>query len=170
MTWGAVLAAEADNFISPLIASFEAGVLCAEDSTVARDAPDTVAGTTHVVDEAPPFINNGRIVPAVIGVGFGIKSSVLTEQGLDTVRIRVTHPPFAGSGATEQSFMTTIGAQNAPSITFYQFDYAYELALGDWTMTASTGGVTLYEQTFTVVAPTLLPELSGLCGSSDYLS
>jgi len=170
MTWGAVASAAPDDFISPLIGSLEAGVLCAQDSGIARDAPDTVAGTTHIVENAPPFISTGRVVPAVIGVGFGVKSSVMMDGGLDTVRMTVTHPPLFGSGATEQSFITSIGAQGAPGITFYQFDYDYELALGDWTMTASAGGMTLYQQTFTVVAPSLLPELAGLCGYSDYLS
>lgn len=170
LAWGAFVWAEVADFISPVIGSFEAGILCAQESGETREAPDTVAGTTHVIDEAPPFVSNGRAVPAVLGIGFGVKSGVAAEAGLADVRMTLTHPAFAGSGATEQSFTTYIGPATDPGLTFYQFDYGYELALGDWTMTAQAAGVTLFETTFTVVPPAALPELAGVCGYLDLLS
>ena len=169
---GAVVFAQADDFKSPLLGFYDAGVLCAQDATVVRDAPDTVAGTTHVIEDAPPFVSKGRIVPAVIGIGFGVRAGLVGDVGQDGVAMRVTHPALSGggNGATEQSFMTNIGSELSPGVTFYQFDYDYELALGDWTMTASVGDVTLYETTFTVVSPRALPELAGVCGYLDLLS
>lgn len=172
--WGAVVLAQDTgsprDFVSMLIDSFEAGVVCAQDGGTVRDAPGTVAGTTHVVEQAPPFVSNGRRVPAVLGIGFGVKSSVPLPSGLEDVTMTVTHPPFKGSGATEQSFVTRIGGEGIPGITFYQFDYDYELALGEWTMSAFANGVTLYHATFTVVPPAALPELASVCGYSDLLS
>lgn len=165
----AVCANEAD-FVSPLLGFFEAGVLCAQDATTVRVAPNTVAGTTHVVEDAPPFVSKERLVPAVIGIGFGVRAGLSGDFGQNNVLMTVTHPPLRDSGATEQSFTTTIGAELTPSITFYQFDYSYELVLGDWTMTATVNDVTLYETTFTVVAPSKLPELAGVCGYLDLLS
>lgn len=147
-----------------MIGFLEAGVLCAQEGGAVREAPDTVAGTTHVVEEAPAFISTGRAVPAVLGVGFGVRSGVLGDLGVEDVTMTVTHPAFAGSGATEQSFLTRVGTQNSPGITFYQFDYGYELALGEWTMTASVGSTVLYDITFTVVPPSALPELAEACG------
>lgn len=168
--WAQPNTSKSGDFVSPMVDFFEAGVLCATDEGVSREAPDTVAGTTHVVEDAPPFVSNGRFVPAVIGIGFGVRSSVISDAGLDGVTMTVSHPAFAGNGATQQSFVTRLGPQGAPGITFYQFDYGYELALGDWTMTASADGVTLYEATFTVVPPAALPELAGTCGYLDLLS
>lgn len=170
LVWGAAATADEGDVITPMIDFFEAGVLCAQDSGVSREAPDTVAGTTHVIEDAPPFVSDGRLVPAVIGIGFGVRSSVVSPLGLDGVTMTVTHPPFSGSGATEQSFVTVVGGQGDPGITFYQFDYGYELALGDWTMIARLGDDVLYEVTFTVVPPSALPDLAGVCGYLDLLS
>lgn len=167
--WGVCASAQTDEFKSPMLGFFEAGVLCAQDGGTVRDAPDTVAGTTHVVTDAPPFVSTGRAVPAVTGIGFGVRSGLIGTFAQDGVVMSITHPPFAGSGTTEQSFITQIGPKGSPGITFYQFDYGYELALGDWTMTATTGGIVLYEVTFTVVPPSALPELADVCGYQDLL-
>jgi hypothetical protein len=75
----AVLTAEdflvSPDFVSPMVGFFEAGVICAQDGYGVRHAPDTIAGTTHVVEDAPPFVSNGRVVPAVLGIGFGVRGS-----------------------------------------------------------------------------------------------
>lgn len=152
-----------------MLGFFEAGVLCAQNGGEVREAPDTVAGTTHVVDDVPPFVSTGRAVPAVIGIGFGVRSGLVGDLGQDGVTMTVTHPPFAGNGATEQSFLTRVGAQDTPGITFYQFDYGYELALGEWSMTASVGSTILYKVDFVVVPPSALPELAVVCGYQDLI-
>ena len=170
MAWGNVASAAEDDFVSTEVGFFEAGVICAQASNVVRDAPDTLAGSTHVIEDAPPFVSEGRIVPAVLGNGFGVRSGLATEFGQNGVLMTITHPPLGGSGVTQQSFISNIGSSTAPSVTFYQFDYGYELALGEWVMTASRDGDTLYETTFTVVSPSALPELAGVCGYLDLLS
>lgn len=167
---GTIVFAAGDDFASPLLATFEAGIVCAQDSGVTRDAPDTVAGSSNVIDEAPAFVSTGRVAPAVLGLGFGVQAGVSGDIGMEGVTMSVTHPPFDGSGATRQSFTTYIGPGDDPSITMYQFDFPYELALGDWTMRASRSGVTFYEVTFTVMPPAALPDLAGVCGYTDLLS
>jgi len=168
--WGVAVFAQDDEFVSPLIGFYEAGVICAQETVVTRDAPNTVAGTTNVVEDAPPFVSRGRLVPAVLGIGFGVRAGLASDEGTDGVTMTVSHPALPQNGATEQSFVTVVGGKDTPGITFYQFDYDYELTLGDWTMTASVGAVTLYETTFTVVAPQTLPQLAGACGYLDLLS
>lgn len=167
--WGVVVFAQTPDDVSPFLGSFEAGILCAQEPSGIREAPDTVAGTTHVIDTSPDFVNTGRVVPAVIGIGFGVRAG-LGDVGLDGVLMTVTHPPLEGSGVTEQSFMTSIGSSDEPGLTFYQFDEDYELALGEWRMTATTADAQLYDVTFTVVPPAALPELAGACGYLDLLS
>ena len=170
IAWGVGASAAEDDFVSPMIGLFEAGVLCAQEGGTVRSAPDTLAGNTYVVEGAPHFVSTDRLVPAVLGIGFGVRSGLASDLGQDGVLMSVTHPPMEGSGVTQQSFTTAVGSRDVPNVTFYQFDYGYELALGDWTMTASFGGVTLYETTFTVVPPSALPELAGVCGYLDLLS
>lgn len=168
--WGVAVFAAEEDFVSPLIGFYEGGVLCAPNAVETRDAPDTIAGTTNVIKDAPPFVSTARLVPAVLGIGFGVRAGMSSEFGQDGVLMTATHPPLAGSDATSQSFYTYVGSFDDPGITFYQFDHGYELALGDWTMTASYGGLTLYETTFTVVSPATLPQLAGACGYLDLLS
>ncbi|MEL6959373.1 MAG: DUF3859 domain-containing protein [Pseudomonadota bacterium] len=174
IAWGAVVFAEIrtdeTDFVSPLLGAFRAGVFCAPETVGRRAAPDTVSGETNIIDQTPPFASYGRVVPAVLGIGFGAEAGIMGDIGTDGVLMTVTHPPFDGLGATTQSFVTYIGPETDPSITFYQFDHPYELALGDWTMRASQAGVTLYEVTYTVVPPEALPELAGICGYQDLLS
>jgi len=170
IAWGSVVSGQQNaQTIAPLVSFFESGVLCASDTGVTREAPDTVAGTTHVIEHAPPFVSNNHIVPAVIGIGFGVKSGIDAPVALNDVLISVTHPPFAGSGTTQQSYSSYIGPGTDPSINFYQFDYGYELALGEWTMSASFDGYTLWETSFVVVAPADLPELASVCGYQDLI-
>lgn len=159
----------AEDTLAPEIAFFDAGILCAPNAIGEREAPDTVAGTTHVVEDAPPFVSDGRIVPAVIGVGFGVRAAVAGDGGLNGVTISFTHPAMPGSGATNQSFESYVGPASDPGLAFYQFDYDYELVTGDWTMEASYDGYTLFRTTFTVVPPGALPELADACGYVDLL-
>jgi len=140
--WGAIVLAQAADQLSEEIGFFESGVICAPLSIGTRDAPDTVAGTTHVIEDAPPFVSNGRVVPAVLGIGFGVRAGM----------------------------SSTIGHEDAPGVTFYQFDYGYELAIGEWVMMAIADETVLYEVTFNVVPPSALPELADVCGYIDLLS
>ncbi len=154
---------------SPDIAGIEIGVICPPEPVGASPAPGTLAGTTHVIDVDPPFVSNSRIVPATIGVGFGVKALATDPAGLQDVVMVVTHPPMGKERIQTQSFQTRIKG-DAPSVTFYQFDYAYELVTGRWQMTAMRGDTVLYQASFDVVPPQRLPELAGACGYEDLLS
>lgn len=155
--------------LSQAIASAQIGVICAVAPDEVVPAPGTVSGTKHVVSEVPPFVSYGRVVPAVLGVGFGISARAADPDGLSTT-MEVTHPPFPGSGATFQSFPSRLpGASDG--ITFYQFDHGYELVTGRWTLVMrDLSGSVLYSVAFDVVPPEQLPQLATACGYSDLLS
>lgn len=151
------------------IATLETGVICPPESTGTRPAPDTVAGVTNVVAEEPPFVSTVNKVPAVMGIGFGAKAMSETVFGIDNVTMTITHPPMGPEQATQQSFLTSISGTDT-SITFYQFDYDYELLPGEWTMTATSGGDVLYTTSFQVVPPQQVPELAAICNFESLLS
>lgn len=157
------------DVIASTMASVEAGVICAPEATGVLDAPDTVAGTTHVIAEEPPFVAITRRVPAVLGIGFGVKSRTADFAGLNGVTMTVTHPAMGSAGATQQSFATTIRGTD-PSLTFYQFDFDYELLPGIWQMTADFEGEILFRTTFEVLPPEDVPELAAICGFEELLS
>jgi hypothetical protein len=156
--------AEEGDFTGRLLGSFEAGVFCAPPTAGTNPAPDTVAGTTHIVDVTPEFLSNSRQVPAVIGLGFGVLAKAKRDDLRDVTMI-VTHPPMGPDGVTRQSFMTSITADIA-SMTYYQFDRESELLPGVWTLEAVHEGETVYRARFTVVPPEALPAVAAACGGS----
>ena len=159
----------AQDKTGPAIAVLETGVICPPESTGTRPAPDTVAGVTNVVAEEPPFVSTVNKVPAVIGIGFGAKAMSEATFGIDNVTMTITHPPMGAEKATRQSFQTSISGTDT-SITFYQFDYDYELLIGEWTMTATAGKEILYSTSFQVVAPQQVSELAEICNFQSLLS
>lgn len=163
------LAESVKRATSPAIARLETGVICPPPAVGVSEAPDTVAGTTHLIDEDPPFISNGHQVPAVMGIGFGAKAMAQASLGIDNITMTVTHPPMGADGVTEQRFLTRISGLDT-SLTFYQFDHSYEVLVGTWTMTASKDGELLYQTSFEVVPPQKLPELAAACGFENLLS
>ena len=112
----------------------------------------TVAGTTHLIAVDPPFVSTKRRVPAVIGIGFGVKARALNPAGIDDVRIVISHPPMGDQGTIAQTFESRISGLD-PSLTFYQFDFDYELVTGIWQMQAMQGTLVLYRTTFEVLPP-----------------
>lgn len=154
---------------SDLIETLDSGVVCAPPTTGEKLAPDTIAGVTHLIDTDPPFVSTKNRVPAVLGIGFGVKSSVRLPDGLAGVTMTITHPPIGPEGITQQSFQTSISG-GGQSLTFYQFDYDYEMQTGDWLMEASLDGIPLYAVAFEVVLPQQIPELAQVCGFENLLS
>lgn len=159
----------ADGVTSGSIASVETGLICPPTDMATSPAPDTLAGTTHVITEDPAFAARTRIVPAILGIGFGVKSQAVDVNGLAPVLMVIEHPPMGPTQATEQSFFTTINGTR-PSLTFYQFDHTYELVTGTWRMTALFEGEVLFTTQFEVVHPRKLPELASLCSRQNLLS
>lgn len=155
--------------VSPSIATLSAGVVCGPPVVGTSPAPDTIAGSTHIVAEAPPFIAEIRQVPAVLGIGFGVKAQASDPGGLSGVTMTVTHPPMGDTGVTQQSYVTWISG-DGPSMTFYQFAEEFERVTGTWTFTAQYLGEDLYTVNSDVVPPGALPQLAAACGYLDLLS
>ena len=151
------------------VASFETGVICAPLTVGEAEAPGTVAGTTHIIEEEPPFVSLNNRVPAVLGIGFGAKTMVDDFAGIDDVTMTITHPPMGPGKATSQTYQSRISGID-PSLTFYQFDFDYELLPGIWQMQAEKDGRVIYRTTFEVLPPEQVPELATICGFENLLS
>ena len=161
--------AAADFAASSDIASVEAGIVCAPEPIGSLPAPGTLAGATHIIAAEPDFVSTTQRGPAVLGIGFGVKSMSTQPAGIDGVTIILTHPAMGNADVTTQTFETRISG-NSTSLTFYQFDFAYELVLGTWQFTAMSEGEALYTVAFEVVDPRQIPELAGVCGYLELLS
>ena len=163
------LPARADITRGADVQALTAGVLCAPEPTGSRDAPDTILGQTHILDRMPGFAAETVIVPALLGVGFGVQVQGAQGIGTEPLIITLTHPPMGENGVVQQSFGSTISGQG-PNVVFYQFDYPYELVTGQWIFEGHRGGDLVYRVIFNVVPPQAAPDLAAICNDRDLLS
>ncbi len=150
----------------PGVVKIEYGYFCALEAVGEREAQDTVSGVVRQVDGAPQFIEYGSLVPAVIGVGFGVYVQV--EPQYEGVVIAITeNPPMGPNGQTRQSFTTTLSSDEQSYVGF-AFEHEYELVTGPWRMSAELNGRVIYSVDFQVVSGELMPSVS--CGFQVPLS
>ena len=147
----------------------EAGIICATNTGEFREAPGTISGRAHAPTEEPPFVSNSQVVPAVIGVGLGIKARSDDAIGLLLVEVILTHPPMGEDGITRQTFLSMI-TPDTNAIIFFQFDHDYELVTGSWSFTGVRDGETVFRANFQVVPPDQMPDLADTCDYRDLLS
>lgn len=138
------------------------GAFCAVEIVGEEVAEGTLSGTLNLVDGPPVFFSEGPLVPAQIGVGFGIHLDVVPAyEGVATVK--TTHPPMGPNGITEQTWQTTYTPGNV-AYNGFTFEYDYELVTGTWTISAEADGREIFYAEFTVIDPSFAPPPP--CGSS----
>jgi len=147
---------------SPGAIEFEYGYFCALKPVATQKAQDTVSGDVSLVAALPQFIATGAIVPAQIGIGFGVKIRV--QPGFTGLVTAVSeHPPMGPNGVTRQSWQTAF-SDTEIQYAGYSFEHAYEVLPGTWTLSAQSNGRQIYRVSFDVVAPERLPLVS--CGQT----
>ena len=137
--------------IGPMVESWQAGVVCPSEFGQAGAASDIA------------FIARTQVVPAVVGMGFGIRAQVNVPGGIPGATIVVDHPPFTAGGATRESYPAAFSDQG-PSGFFYVFETPQEAAIGTWTVSALLGQQLIYSLEFHVVAPRAGDGLLQACG------
>lgn len=145
------------------VISITYGAFCQQQSVGEVPAPDTAAEKIDLLPGAPEIRWQTNRIPATPGISFGIRTQTAGDAVYSPVLIEVTHPPFAGSGTTRQSYVTQLGGEGA-SINAYSFDLREEMVTGPWTFRAWHNGKPLYEVRFEVVPPDMAPEIGAECG------
>jgi hypothetical protein len=153
---------------SAKVAALERGLFCATPEGARRDAPDTEFGWIHIPDEPVAMRREGAVVPAVLGLGFGID---YTLAGSEPVLIRhvVEHPPMPPSRRVRQTWESWV-IGGTPEVVFFQFDIDDELLPGRWTFTALDGDEEILHAAFDVVPPAAAPHLTALCSGAELLT
>ncbi len=150
----------AEEPVSPGAVDFDYGYFCAREPAEIGVAEGTIAGVVNLVDGIPAFIARGTVVPAQVGVGFGVHILVdPAHAGL--VDLTIEHPPMGPDKVTRQTWTTELRADD-PDYLGYSFDEPYELVPGEWIFTAEAAGRLVYRAGFTVMRADLLPAVS--CG------
>jgi hypothetical protein len=161
-------ATRAQGVFLPQVQNVISGLFCAPPEGGRRDAPDTVSGWTHVPDQPIEILVQSRLVPAVLGQGFGVVFDVGDIQAV-SLRYEVTHPPMPPTGATRQGW-----APDGPALggggLFFQFDEPEELVTGTWVFHVLVDEVELLQIDFEVVPAAEAPHLTGLCAGTLFSS
>ncbi len=137
-----------------------AGVYCEIGSVGKSEAPGTDVGEIDLLEYTPSFQWDTMVVPAQLGLSFGVRSEALGGEVYENVIIRLSHPAFAETGTTEQVYVSTLDSLN---INAYSFDLTRELAQGPWILQAEWNGQVLYKAEFMVVDPAQLPQIANGC-------
>ncbi|WP_160147776.1 DUF3859 domain-containing protein [Tabrizicola flagellatus] len=144
----------------PEVASLQAGVFCALQAMDQRPAPGTLSGWIHVPDGEIDFHwPDVRVVPARIGIAFGVKSRL--TPGLSLSGEMRVYRPGATTPETWQSSFTDMGDQ----FGFFRFDREDELLPGIWRFEAWAWEKRLYSVEFEVVPAAALPGIAQACGA-----
>lgn len=152
-----------DIRISPQLAELVFGVYCAQDPVREEAAPDTASGVINIVPAITDFQFRQTLVPAEIGIGFGVLARAPEGTLFDVVIVTVTHPPYPSNGIEVEQWVTDIDASGL-SLMGFSFDSADELVLGQWTFNGQTpDGVELFHVSFEVVEPALVPRVIDTC-------
>ena len=164
--WAGAAAAQGVEVEPGVVADLEVGIFCTEETGERTPAPGSVAGHSNTVanieHRAETFV-----VPVVPELTFGFRARFL--QDAPEAVFRITHPPFRGSGATEQWFLKGMVADGVET-GLYAFDEPYEMVTGLWRMEVVDGDRTLFAASFRTVPAELAPDLAGLCAGEPAIS
>lgn len=151
--------------VSPLLADLVYGIYCAQDPERRDPAPETASGVINIVPTIPDFPFRQKLVPADIGIGFGVLATPPLGAFYGETTVTVTHPPYPDSGIEVEQWITEIDA--GQNLMGFSFDHAHELVLGEWTFSAHTlDGEELFHIAFEVIAPELMPQVISACFGS----
>lgn len=144
----------------PMVASLRVGVFCALQAMNQRPAPGTLSGWIHVPEGEIDFHwPDAQVVPAQIGLAFGVKSRL--APGLFLPGEMRVYRPGATTPETWESSFTDLSDQ----FGFFRFDREDELLPGIWRFEAWAGSDQLYSVEFEVVPTAALPGMAQACGA-----
>jgi hypothetical protein len=158
-------ASRPNPYASDKIETLVHGVYCAEGPVELEEAPGTAAGVVNIVPGLPEMRAVTTLVPAQIGVGFGLLVTPAAGAVPDPVDITITHPPYPDSGVEVEHWRTVLD-EGSPGLVGFSFEVESELVPGPWRFEGRHRGELLFDVRFEVVAPALLPELSQGCAGA----
>ncbi len=147
----------------PLITEMEVGVFCALQAMDQRPAPGTLSGWVHVPEGEIIFHWPDRqVVPASLGVAFGVRSRMVSGSFAAYGEMRVYRP-----GSDKPEIWDSSFSDLDDSVVFFRFDHEAELVSGIWRFEAWDADVQLYSVEFEVVPAEAVREISQACGATS---
>ncbi len=161
--------AEEGNFATPPMALVEAGVICDIRPEEQRAAPGTVSGVLNLVRQSAPIDVPSPMVPAELGLSFGIRAQLLPEGEGGTYTVVVTHPPMGPNGQEVEAW-DALMAPGDPALNLFTFEKPYELVEGPWRFQLVKEDEVLLQQDFLVTPKGTVPAVQKTCYGSMIMS
>ncbi|MEO8242533.1 MAG: hypothetical protein ABI832_09470 [bacterium] len=156
--WG--LAAGAQDLAlehSASVVSLEAQVFCEPAAEGERvDAPETRLGYIITSDIGPMFRGAGQVVPAALGLSFGVE--VVMAREVPRMRLELTRPDLAPPDVWYDDFPAGM-----PVTEFFSFDFPEEQVPGVWLFEGWDGDERLFRVEFSVLPEAALPDEVARC-------
>ncbi len=159
-------AAAGASLAAPGAAAATYGYFCARNPVAEIPAEDTISGTVSLIEGPPRLIRQGPLVPAQIGVGFGVIFD-LSPGAAGPVTVEVTHPPMGPQGVTRETWVSSATGVDGNYVGF-TFDLPYEVREGRWSFRGTANGRMVFEASFDVVSPG--PALPVFCPTEPVIS
>ncbi|MFZ1470419.1 MAG: hypothetical protein WAT09_15805 [Paracoccaceae bacterium] len=157
----AALADPAPPQHGPQIARLELGVFCALQAMDRMPAPGTTDGWIHVPTGNVRFHWPDRqVVPAAIGLAFGVKATGAVGWSSETAEVRVYRPGHEVPDVWNAGISEWGG-----TLSFFRFDTVDELIPGLWRFEVWEGDIRHYQVQFQVVPADAVPDLVQACGA-----
>lgn len=142
-----------ETMFAPPILAMDYGAICDYlPRGVDVPAPDTNAGKVRRGGTALSFDVATDVIPARIGIAFGIRLLMDEAAGVRTVMMVTRHPSFGPGYMEQESWPSTITG-GIPSSRYFFFEFDYELAPGAWVMDVYLDDQLVARKGFTVVDP-----------------
>ncbi|EPX82246.1 DUF3859 domain-containing protein [Salipiger mucosus] len=145
------------------------GIICQTTPEGAREAPDTLAGHINLIRQSQDMDITTRVVPAKLGISFGVKFMLAPGSGSQQVQVVVRHPPMGPEGIERESWTATPD-ETGPSLNLFSFEHPFEMQPGPWSFTLLQEGEVLMEQHFEVVSELAAPAVLSACYGQDFVS
>lgn len=165
----AVHALPTDEVTPQHFSRIEAGVICDITLDSQRPAPGTVSGVLNVVEQGRQIDVASTLVPAEIGLSFGIRAQLAEDAPGGTYTVIVTHPPMGDNGQTIETWEGTL-APGDPALNLFTFELPYELVEGDWRFQMALDGEIALQRDFTVLPKGSVPAVQQTCYGSQIMS
>lgn len=157
----AALAEPAAPDAGPMVEEIKVGVFCALQSMAQQPAPGTLSGWIHVPDGEIEFHWPGRqVVPAALGLAFGVTARLAPGQSVTQGEMRVFRP-----GSATPEYWSTAFSDVEDQVSFFRFDDESELITGIWRFEGWDGRTLLFSVEFEVVPAAALPTIVDACGA-----
>lgn len=144
------------------IADIKWGIFCALREMDRVPAPGTLSGWMHVPKEKLDFHwPHHRVVPAALGLAFGVRARLAEGAAPIEVEIRVYRPGL------DRPDVWTSWLGESFNLVFFRFDTEDELLTGRWRFEAWNGERQLYAVDFQVVPAAALAGIADICGATS---